>query len=672
MDLKDRIVTLKGVGEKTASLYENVGISDIDDLIHYYPRDYVKYESTTRPCDFETDKIYAFKANVSTRPLTRRLRKLQITTCKLSCEGMLVTATWFRMPYLSKSLEVGKCYVFRGKVSAQGDHFHVEQPAIYKEEDYIKLCEKIAPIYSLTKGLSNNSVTKSIKNAFDGLSEDSYEDGLYDIHFPDSMEALYAARNKLVYDELLLFVLRLRLLKDDNESAYNDFDIIEVSQTSRVIERLPYRLTNAQLSVWEDIKRDLSSNKSMSRLVQGDVGSGKTIISILASIMVAANGYQAAVMAPTEILASQHYDTFKNIIAQNKLDIDVVLLTGSMTEKTKRLVREDIENGIAKIIIGTHALIQEKVNYHNLALVVTDEQHRFGVNQRQMLTGKNSTDNVHVLVMSATPIPRTLSLIMYGDLSISIIDEVPAHKLPIKNAIVDEGYRKKAYEFMQKEIAAGHQVYIICPLVEESEGLEAKDVVSYCEEITSIFPESIRIGMIHGKMRPKDKQRVMDDFANNNINILVSTTVVEVGVNVPNATVMMIENADRFGLAQLHQLRGRIGRGKNQSYCIFMSSNKSKKTLERLEILGKTNDGFKIAEEDLRQRGPGDMFGLRQSGDMSFKLADVFTDAALLERAAQDADKLLRDDPKLEKPENAKLKERLEETIAKSSIGQTI
>lgn len=672
MRIDENIIKLKGIGEKTVPLYEKIGVSTIDDLIHYYPRDYVRYEKLTLQDEFETDVMCAFTAVVVKRPLVKKVKKLSITTCTLQSGNITINATWFHMPFLNKMLIPGKNYVFRGILQNSGERYRIEQAQIFAIEAYEKLANSIAPLYPLTKGLSNNALTKSVRTAFDSIDDSDYEEDLLKLHFPKDYEELTLARSNLVFEEFLLFILRLRFLKEENEVLRNDFNIIEVSECQRLIERLPYRLTNAQLKVWAEICADLTSNKSMCRLVQGDVGSGKTILAILSAIMVAVNGYQAAVMAPTEILATQHFEAFCKLIKDNNLDIDVALLTGSISESKKKGIRSGIESGKTKIIVGTHALIQEKVIYNNLALVVTDEQHRFGVNQRELLSSKNQDAAVHVLVMSATPIPRTLAIIMYGDLSISIIDEVPSHKLPIKNAVVDGGYRQKAYDFIIKEVKAGHQAYVICPLVEESEGMVAKDVVSYSKELSAVLPDDINIGCLHGKMRPVDKQKVMSDFADNNVQVLVATTVVEVGVNVPNATVMLIEDADRFGLAQLHQLRGRIGRGSAQSYCIFMSGSKNKKTIERLDILKQTNDGFKIAEEDLKQRGPGDLFGIRQSGDMQFKLADVFTDASMLKKASEEADRILAEDPELMNPCNAKLRHLLEKTFSINNIGKTL
>ncbi|MBO4267228.1 MAG: ATP-dependent DNA helicase RecG [Lachnospiraceae bacterium] len=650
---------LKGIGEKTASYYGRLGINTVEDAVYYYPRDYIRYEPPCSGTQLKCDVTVAFEAVVAAHPLVRKVKRLSITSAKLSVDGILVTATWFNMPYLSKSLTRGKSFVFRGRLSAEGDHYHIEQPQIFKEEAYREMLGHINPVYSLTKGLSNQAMTKTVKNAFDCLG-DTVESEVYDMHFPKDEKTLERARTKLVFEEFLIFMLRLKLLRKDEQFAKNDFNIIESAQCERIIERLPYRLTDAQSRVWSEIKQDLCSNRSMHRLIQGDVGSGKTVLAILSAIMVAVNKHQCAIMAPTEILAAQHYESIKKIIRDSDLDINVVLLTGSMTEASKKNVRALIEDGSADIIIGTHALFYEKVIYSDLALVITDEQHRFGVGQRSRLSSKNPQNDAHVLVMSATPIPRTLALIMYGDLDISVIDEVPSHKLPIKNAVVNESFRQKAYEFMEKEIRAHHQVYVICPLIEASEGLDVRNVTDTAKMLSERCAGDIRVGMLHGRMKASDKQKIMDEFANGCIDILVSTTVVEVGVNVPNATVMMIEDADRFGLAALHQLRGRIGRGIAQSYCIFMSQSSNPNTMKRLEILKRSNDGFKIAQEDLKQRGPGELFGFRQSGDIRFKLGDIYTDSALLSKASEEADRILRDDPDLLRTENKRYRSALE------------
>jgi ATP-dependent DNA helicase RecG len=410
--------------------------------------------------------------------------------------------------------------------------------------------------------------------------------------------------------------------------------------------------------VWQEIEADMQSEVVMNRLVQGDVGSGKTIVAVLGVLMVASCGYQSAFMVPTEVLAKQQYDYIVQLFEDYHYPYKAVLLTGSMTAKEKREVYAQIESGEADVIIGTHALIQEKVNYKNLAFVVTDEQHRFGVRQREALSGKGMKP--HILVMSATPIPRTLAIIIYGDLDISIIDELPAERQAIKNCVVNSSYRPTAYNFIRKEVEDGRQAYIICPMVEESENVEAENVIEYTETLKANLPASIKVEFLHGKMKPKDKNSIMERFAKNDIQVLVSTTVVEVGVNVPNATVMMIENAERFGLAQLHQLRGRVGRGKHQSYCILINGSDSKASKTRLEILNKSNDGFFIASEDLKLRGPGDLFGIRQSGLLEFKIGDVFTDASILQNASEAAGLILEEDEYLELPEHEALKEKLD------------
>ncbi len=662
------LTELKGIGEKNAGLYMRLGIDSVESAIYHFPRDYVTYEDISGPHELYADRLIAFTASVARRPSVKRVRRLSVVNADLASGGILITSTWFNMPYLANSLKPGSVYVFRGVLTSEGDHFHIRQPQIFTEEAYSDLLGRINPIYPLTKGLTNASVSKTIKRSFEHLAG-NYKQEVYDMHFPKDSETLKRARETLVYDEFLVFILRLRLMKKQGDTAHNDFGMIECAECARVIEKLPYRLTGAQLRVWDEIRSDMCSQRSMRRLVQGDVGSGKTIIAVLAAIMAGINGYQSAIMAPTEILAGQHFNNIRLLFKESGIDLKPVLLTGSMGAAAKRDVRAKIESGEASVIIGTHALFQEKVIYHNLALVVTDEQHRFGVRQRNTLSEKG--DMAHVLVMSATPIPRTLAMIVYGDLDISVIDEVPAHKKPIKNAVVNESYRTKAYEFFRKEIAAGHQVYVICPLIEESEGMDARCVTEEAKELSAYFGDDIRVGMLHGQMKASEKQRVMDEFVGNYINILVSTTVVEVGVNVPNATVMMIENADRFGLAALHQLRGRIGRGAAQSYCIFMSSSSNPDTMKRLDILRSSNDGFKIAEEDLKMRGPGDMFGLRQSGDIHFRLGDIYGDSAILKKAADEASSILREDPDLSADVHADLKKAVE-NIAFSDVDATI
>ena len=571
-------------------------------------------------------------------------------------------------------------YIFRGRFVIKNGIKILEQPQMYTRSQYSEIEGTMQPIYPLTKGLSNKTVANAVHQAlekFDAGLEKEYIPGyvrqknelaehnyaVVNIHFPKSMEDYIQARKRLAFEEFFLFVLAVRSLRNSNERIPNGYIIQNDSRTDDFIEKLPFSLTNGQKSAWTEVKKNMSGKGLMSRLIQGDVGSGKTIIAVLALMNTAYAGYQAAMMVPTEVLAKQQYDSITKMFNNMGVELNVSLLVGSMTAAAKRKVYEDIENGSTDIVIGTHAVIQEKVIFKNLALVITDEQHRFGVNQRRDLSDKGN--NPHILVMSATPIPRTLAIIVYGDLDISVIDELPAERLPIKNCVVDESYRPNAYKFIENQVHAGRQAYVICPMVEDSENIEAENVIDYAKKLSGELPDDIKVEYLHGKMKASQKNEIMEKFSKNEINVLVSTTVIEVGVNVPNATVMMVENAERFGLAQLHQLRGRVGRGGFQSYCIFVSGNKSKKTKDRLEILNKTNDGFKIAEEDLKLRGPGDFFGVRQSGDFDFGIADIYTDAKVLKSASEAAGEVLDKDPELELEENRYLAEKVSEYTVK-------
>lgn len=677
MEQHSKIESIKGIGEKTANLFHKLGIYTVADLLQYYPRSYDTFKAPVSICSEHIGQITAIRGIILQTPLLKRAKNLQIVSTSVLTDSVKMNVTWFNMPFLSKSLKKGQSYIFRGVLQAHGNTFLMEQPKYYKEEDYSELMKAMQPLYSLTAHLSNQTIMKSIKQVMnvmitddeDFLSDDfkkkydliSRNAALQEIHFPKSMDQLIVARRRLVFEEFLFFILNLRMLKDKTEAIENCFEMIEVAETQRLIEKLPYRLTGAQIKAWKDICSDLTSKKSMNRLIQGDVGSGKTIIAVLAAVMAGINGYQTAFMVPTEVLAVQHFETITEMMKLYNIPLKAVLLTGSVTGKSRNEAYQLIESGEVKIIIGTHALIQEKVNYQKLALAITDEQHRFGVRQRELLSQKTDAKMPHVLVMSATPIPRTLGIILYGDLNVSVIDELPKNRQPIKNCVVNTDYRDKAYRFILNEIQEGRQAYVICPMVEESESMEAEDVISYTQKLKEIFPAQIQISYLHGKMKPIEKTRTMEAFARNDIHILVSTTVVEVGVNVPNASVMLIENAERFGLSQLHQLRGRIGRGSAQSYCIFMSSSKTKHTMERLEILNKSNDGFFIASEDLKTRGPGDLFGIRQSGALAFAIGDIFTDANVLQTASEAADELLNQDDTLQKQEYKELMKRLDE-----------
>ena len=673
---------LKGIGEKTEKVFNKAGIHTTDDLLKYYPRNYDIYEMPLWIRDFKCNQICAVKAIVYKQIEIRRVRNLQIVTAYLQDDTKnVIRATWFNAAYLNNTLKPGSSFVFRGMVKENRGAFVLEQPKIYKINEYKELLDKMQPIYPLVSGLTEKMVTKAVVQAIKvELPVKEYmpgavlkERGLIDInkaymqiHFPKNKMELKQAKDRIIFNEFFDFTYSLRKFKDSDKDNENRFVINNSEVISTIINDLPYKLTNAQLRTWNEIEKDMSGSKVMNRLIQGDVGSGKTIVATLALISAALSGYQGAIMVPTEVLARQHLESINELIAENELNINTVLLTGSMKAKEKREAYAKIESGEVSIIIGTHALIQDSVNYKNLALVITDEQHRFGVRQRESIANKGSMP--HIIVMSATPIPRTLAIIMYGDLDISIIDELPANRLPIKNCVVGTNYRPNAYKFIEQQVVQGRQAYIICPTVEFSEAIEGENVIDYCDTLKNIFPPYINIEYLHGKMKPAMKNEIMDRFAKNEIQILVSTTVVEVGVNVPNATVMMIENAERFGLAGLHQLRGRVGRGKYQSYCIFINASETKKASERLEILNHSNNGFEIANEDLKLRGPGDFFGVRQSGDMEFKLGDIYSDASILKTAADMVNRIEDGEIEVSDEEKQRLDEYIDKYIYSSGL----
>ncbi len=681
MELTAPIRELKGVGEKTEGLLQNMGVYTVGDILLHFPRDYVKYPHATEINELYDGAQAAVIVRVEKPAVMRRTRAMTITVLKSECGGAKLEAIWFRLPYIANGLKKGKTMILYGKVMDKNGTFHMEQPALFAPEDYAAIEETLQPVYGLTRGITNRFLIKAIRNAlnacdsfFDWLPMDvrekyelaEYNYALDQIHFPDSMETLTWARRRLVFDEFFLFLMTMQLQKNGEEKQINPHHFEETSKVETYIKKLPYALTGAQRRTLDEILRDMQGEVLMQRLIQGDVGSGKTIVAFLAMLYASDNGYQSAIMAPTEVLAKQHEQSFVELCERFGIEKTIVLLTGSMTAKQKREARTRIAAHRDALIIGTHALIQEAVEYENLALVITDEQHRFGVRQREAFANKGQTP--HILVMSATPIPRTLAIILYGDMDISVMDEVPATRLPIKNCVVGEDYRPKANAFLEKEIAAGHQVYIICPLVEASENYDANNVSDYTEKLKASLSLVVRIACLHGKMKAAEKNQIMEDFKDHKIDVLVSTTVIEVGVNVPNATVMMIENADRFGLAQLHQLRGRVGRGSAQSYCIMMNSSDSDRAKERLEILNHSNDGFYIASEDLKLRGPGDFFGIRQSGDMSFMIADIYTDAKVLQNASDEVKRILAEDPKLQMEKHENLRIKMKEIFEKGDV----
>ena len=680
---QEPVTSLKGIGEKTAGLFARLGVCTVEDLLHDYPRAYDAYEEPVPVGKLQENTTAAVAGQLLKTPSVRRFKNIQVIVATVKDMTGSLQLTWYNMPYLRNTLQMGQFLVFRGRAVKKGGRLTMEQPEIFTPEAYEAVRDSMQPIYGQTKGLGNKAIVRAVAQALEQRQlereylppslREKYELAEYNyaiehIHFPSSRQELLFARKRLVFDEFFFFLLAVRRLKEKRQDCRSSFVMSHASQVDHLIEALPYSLTEAQNKVLKEVSRDLESGLVMNRLIQGDVGSGKTIIAVLALLQTACNGFQGALMAPTEVLARQHFESITGLFKTYNIKKTAVLVTGSMTAKEKRTAYEKIASHEADIIVGTHALIQEKVHYHRLGLVITDEQHRFGVGQREALGSKGQENGSlpHVLVMSATPIPRTLAIILYGDLDISVIDQMPANRLPIKNCVVNTGYRERAYQFMAREVAAGRQAYVICPMVEASEMIEAENVLDYTKLLRQKLPETITVEYLHGKMKGKEKNQIMERFAAGEIQVLVSTTVVEVGVNVPNATVMMIENAERFGLAQLHQLRGGVGRGSHQSYCIMVNCSDQEGTQERLDILNRSNDGFYIASEDLKLRGPGDFFGIRQSGDMEFKLADIYTDASLLKTVSEEVNRILDEDPTLEGEEYTALKERLEASLSQS------
>ncbi len=657
MQLNDPITKIKGIGEKSAEAFYAAGIYTVNGLLHYFPRNYTTMPEAVPIREITKEGRKTIYGKIMSTPAMFSSRGKTILSFYVSDGTGRIKINLFNMPYMRKQIQPGRECYFSGACSLKGTEILMSQPKFLSKEQYEAECGFLAPVYPLRKDLTNTRLQKALKEVL-YLCEDIHEylpediragedllsipEAIRQMHFPGSMEDVYAARKRLAFDEFFLFLARMELLKQGPEKQTSHFVYPEKrsqAAAENLLKQLPYTLTNAQKRTISEIQKDLASGFCMNRLVQGDVGSGKTIVAFAAALAVVQAGSQAALMAPTEVLAAQHYNDIREMSEKYGLPFRPALLTGSVKASEKKRIKAAIADGSVNFMIGTQALIQEDVETRDLALIITDEQHRFGVRQRMELAKKGCEP--HVLVMSATPIPRTLGLILYGDLDVSLIDELPAKRLPIKNSVVDASYRTKLYQFIIKRIREGRQAYIICPMVEPGEeGTEITEglanVVDYSEDLKQKFPPDVTIDMLHGRMKPAEKNAIMQRFASGETKLLVSTTVVEVGVNVPNATVMMVENAERFGLAQLHQLRGRVGRGEWQSYCIFVAGSDdgeiSKRTQERLHILSETNDGFRIAEEDLKQRGPGDFFGLRQSGLPYFKIADIYTDAELLKR----------------------------------------
>ncbi len=665
MELTDSIGTIKGIGPKSAANYAKLDIFSVGDLISHYPRDYEEYKMPVEIGSLTEGQTCAIEGCVS-RVETSRGRRIQVTSCFCNDISGAVKLVWFNQPYMQKMLKPGYRYLFRGTVKRDFAAFVIEQPKMYSREEYRKLMSSLQPVYPLTSGLTSNGIQKAVKAVLGDIEFEKdafspafrkehnlikHSDAVQSIHFPENREMAMLARRRLVFEEFVDFLTAVAKMKEEHRFEENGYVIKSFDACDKLVSELPFELTKGQADAWNDIKRGLSGESLMSRMVEGDVGSGKTVIAMLAMLAVAGAGFQSALMVPTEVLAKQHFEEFSSRL--EKYGIKCVLLVGSMTAAEKKKAYKAIAAHEADIIIGTHALIQEKAEYSSLGLCVIDEQHRFGVKQREAL--KNKGLKPHILSMSATPIPRSLALILYGDMDLSVIKEIPAERKPIKNCVVSSDSRFTSVNFIRREILSGHQAYIICPMVEESEESDGENVIEYTDKVLGMLEEiskremsagknvqmsadskeNITVECLHGRMKASEKNDIMERFTRGEIDILVSTTVVEVGVNVKNATVMMIENAERFGLAQLHQLRGRVGRGQWQSYCIFVKGSDSKEINKRLDVLVKNNNGFAVAEEDLKHRGPGDIFGVRQAGEQSWKLADIYADADLLALAAE-------------------------------------
>ena len=659
---ESNIQFIKGVGEKRAELFHKLGIFDVDSLIHFYPRKYEDWTDTKSVKDTDSGENAVIKATMITPVKEHMVRRgMTLYKCRFSDGESIINVTIFNNKYLAKALRIYEDYVLFGKIEKTLTTASMSSPKIEKLDTGVR----IHPIYSATGKLSPTAIAKVIKTALDELppfeetlGDDitkhyqliSLDKAIRQIHFPADEKEAFRARKRLIFEELLTLQLGLLKLKSNKKSETSL--ILKNDYSNEFLKLLPFSLTGAQSRAVSECVNDMMKHP-MNRLLQGDVGSGKTAVAAGLIYSVMKNGYQAAMMAPTEILAAQHYESLSKIFKNTGIRIE--LLTGSVKQKEKREIKSRLIDGEIDLLIGTHAIIQNDVDFCNLALVITDEQHRFGVKQRATLAGKGQ--GLHTLVMSATPIPRTLGLILYGDLDISILDELPPNRQEIRTDVVDSRYHQRLYRFMKDAINRGEQCYVICPMVDEGEDdmADVKSAQQYAEELSDGAFSGYNIGLLHGKMKPKEKENIMKAFAGGDVQLLVATTVVEVGVDVPNATIMVVENAERFGLSQLHQLRGRIGRGSKKSYCILVSDSKSEVSKNRLMTMKKYSDGFKIADEDLKARGPGDFFGERQHGLPQLKIADMLEDVETLQLAQQCARQILKEDYNLDLPKNKKL-----------------
>ena len=678
-ELTSDIRYLKGIGQQRANALSKLGVRTLRDLICYFPRTYEDRTKTVPIAALQAGAPSCVRAIVATEPaLTRVRRGMELVKLRIADDSGTADLTYFNQSYVREQLKKGQSYVFFGKVTLEGARRTMINPLFEAEDAPSSVTGRIVPVYRLTSGISQKMLISAIRRGLVECSNDlpdalpvsvaekeqlckppfAYEN----IHFPADYGALELSRRRLIFEEL--FVLSCALSKMKSSRGKESGVVVSTPRLERFYSALPFLLTNAQKRAIAECARDMSSGTAMNRLIQGDVGSGKTVVAAACIWCAHEGGLQSAFMAPTEILANQHFQTFSELLSP--LGIRVVRLTGSMTAKQKRETALLIKDGEAGLVVGTHALISDNIEFSKLALVITDEQHRFGVNQRAALIAKG--ESPHTLVMSATPIPRTLALIIYGDLNVSVIDELPPGRHKVDTFAVGEDMRERINGFMRKQVSEGRQVFVVCPAIDENEERpqELKNATEYAAELREkVFPD-LRIGCIHGKMKPVEKDKTMQSFVDGEIDILVSTTVIEVGVDVPNASLMVVENAERFGLSQLHQLRGRVGRGKHKSYCVMFSDSDSEISKSRLKVMEQTNDGFKISEEDLKLRGPGDFFGSRQHGLPEMHIADLGMDLRVLSEAQEAAQALLKKDPELTAPENEKLRIRITELFENS------
>ena len=673
LDFDTNLQYLKGVGPARVEVLNKLNLYTVRDIVEYFPRTYEDRGTYKKIGELVDGETTTFKAVLASSVNETRIRKnMTIYKAIAKDDTGSIILTWFNQPYVKKQLKTDGEYAFYGKIKNTLGRIEIQSP-VFEEIGKEKNTGRIVPVYPLTNGITQNVFRTIVENATNEM-KNKYAEALPEwvrvqnnlvdinyamknIHFPDTLQDFEKARYRLAFEELLVMQLGLLRFKIAGEKNYEGISFNKDEKMDELLSTLPYKLTNAQMRVWREIDNDMKSEKSMNRLVQGDVGSGKTVVATLAMFKAVRNGYQAALMAPTSILARQHYEGISKML--KPFGIIVELLTGDVTKKNKTLILDRLKSGEIDILIGTHALIEDNVEFKNIGLVITDEQHRFGVRQRKILSSKGQKTDT--LVMTATPIPRTLAIILYGDLDISIIDELPPGRQKIDTYAVRRNLEDRINNFVKKEISAGRQAYVVCPLVEESEEMSGvRSVTEQLEYYKKVFDE-YRVEMLHGKMRPKEKDEIMTRFKNAEIDILISTTVIEVGVDVPNATMMVIENAERFGLAQLHQLRGRVGRGKFKSYCILKYDSKSDIVQKRMDIMQKTNDGFVISEKDLELRGPGDFFGTKQHGLPEFKIANLFVDVPILKKTQVVANTILEDDPNLILEDNLELKKKINE-----------